>query len=144
MPENFEVEIITPEKTILKMDTQEVTIPSYEGEMGILKNHTPIITFLRPGMLSIKNQGIKKFYIEEGTVEFANNHLLILTTKIEPVTQRCSSILTTKIEDLAELKNSTIEKFIENAEERIKKNKISDKEKYLLSYKLESLKNLKK
>ena len=129
MPENFEVEIITPEKTILKMDTQEVTIPSYEGEMGILKNHTPIITFLRPGMLSIKNQGIKKFYIEEGTVEFANNHLLILTTKIE---------------DLAELKNSTIEKFIENAEERIKKNKISDKEKYLLSYKLESLKNLKK
>ena len=111
------------------MDTQEVTIPSYEGEMGILKNHTPIITFLRPGMLSIKNQGIKKFYIEEGTVEFANNHLLILTTKIE---------------DLAELKNSTIEKFIENAEERIKKNKISDKEKYLLSYKLESLKNLKK
>ena len=97
MSENFVVEIITPEKKILETETYEVTIPSYEGEMGILQNHIPLITFLRPGVLSIKNKEIKKFYIEEGTVEFVNNHLLILTTKIK---------------DLVELENSTIDKFI--------------------------------
>ncbi len=129
MSENFVVEIITPEKKILETETYEVTIPSYEGEMGILQNHIPLITFLRPGVLSIKNKEIKKFYIEEGTVEFVNNHLLILTTKIK---------------DLVELENSTIDKFIESAQEKIKKTEISDKEKYVLSYKIDSLKNLKK
>tara|TARA_B100000575_G_scaffold134879_1_gene107480 strand:+ start:218 stop:607 length:390 start_codon:yes stop_codon:yes gene_type:complete len=129
MSEKFIVEIITPEKTILKIETSEVIIPSYEGEMGILKNHSPIITFLRPGFLTVKNNEDKIFFIEEGTVEFVNNHLLILTTKII---------------DVVELKNTTIDKSIESAEEQLKRDEISDKEKYLLFYKIDSLKSLKK
>ncbi len=129
MSEKFITEIITPEKTILKIETSEVIIPSYEGEMGILKNHSPIITFLRPGFLTVKNNENRIFFIEEGTVEFINNHLLILTTKVI---------------DVAELKDTTIHKSIESAEEQLKKDEISDKEKYLLFYKIDSLKSLKK
>ena len=67
MSDKFTVEIITPNKTILKKESSEVTIPSYEGQMGILKDHIPLITFLRPGIISLKDQE-KKFYIEEGIV----------------------------------------------------------------------------
>ena len=81
MSENFSVEIISPDKSILKSETTEVTIPSYEGEMGILKDHIPLITFLRPGLIKIKtNENEKSFFIEDGTVEFSNNNLLILTS----------------------------------------------------------------
>ncbi|MDC0512176.1 ATP synthase F1 subunit epsilon, partial [bacterium] len=79
MSDKFTVEIITPNKIILKAETSEVTIPSYEGQMGILKDHIPLITFLRPGMISLQDQK-KKYYVEEGTVEFSNNNLLILTS----------------------------------------------------------------
>ena len=82
MSENFTIEIISPEKSIIKSSTTEVVIPSYEGEMGILKDHVPLITFLRPGVITIINVADKKkFFVEEGTVEFSNNNLLILTSK---------------------------------------------------------------
>ena len=81
MSEKFLVEIITPNKTLLKSETQEVIIPSYEGEMGILKDHIPLITFLRPGLVTIKSEEEKKYFVEEGTIEFVNNNLLILTSK---------------------------------------------------------------
>ena len=77
--EKFTVEIISPVQSIIKSETQEVVIPSYEGEMGILKDHIPLITFLRPGIIRISAEKEKKFYVEEGTVEFSNNQLLILT-----------------------------------------------------------------
>ena len=81
MPEIFKLEIISPDKTIFKSDVSEVTIPSFEGLMGILKNHIPLVTFLRPGVIVIKsNNEIKNFFIEEGTVEFSNNTLLILSS----------------------------------------------------------------
>ena len=80
MSENFTIEIISPAQSILKSEAKEVTIPSYEGQMGILKDHIPLITFLRPGIIVIKNQEEKKYFIEEGTVEFSNNNLLILTS----------------------------------------------------------------
>ena len=81
MSENFTVEIISPDKSILKTEAEEVTIPSYEGQMGILKDHIPLITFLRPGLIIIKeSSGEKFFFIEDGTVEFSNNNLLILTS----------------------------------------------------------------
>ena len=76
----FTVEIISPDQSILKQEANEVTIPSYEGQMGILNNHIPLITFLRPGIITIKTDVEKKFYVEEGTVEFSNNNLLILTS----------------------------------------------------------------
>ena len=80
MSDKFSIEIISPEKTILKSETREVTIPSFEGQMGILKDHIPLITFLRPGIILIKDQEEKKYYVEEGIVEFSNNKLLILTS----------------------------------------------------------------
>tara|TARA_B100000945_G_C20181572_1_gene502546 strand:+ start:213 stop:602 length:390 start_codon:yes stop_codon:yes gene_type:complete len=128
MSEQFTVEIITPDKTFLKTQTSEVRIPSYEGEMGILKDHIPLITFLRPGLIIIKSEGEKKYYVEEGTVEFSNNNLLILTS-------------TTK--DLSNLDDILIDKMIQESEAKINNTETSDKEKYLLSYKIQTLKEIK-
>jgi len=86
MSDKFTVEIITPNKTILKSETSEVNIPSFEGQMGILKDHIPLITFLRPGIISLQDQE-KKYYVEEGTVEFSNNNLLILTSTARDLTK---------------------------------------------------------
>ena len=129
MPENFTIEIISPERSILKSSTSEVVIPSYEGEMGILKDHVPLITFLRPGVITIFNDADKKkFFVEEGTVEFSNNNLLILTSKAK---------------ELNDFNTELLEKSINEAEKKISNGEISDKEKYLLSYKIETLKNIK-
>ena len=128
MSENFAVEIISPDKSILKSEATEVTIPSYEGQMGILKDHIPLITFLRPGLIEIKeSSGEKKFFIEDGTVEFSNNSLLILTSTAR---------------GLDTLDQKSIESIIQNSEEKINKAEISDKEKYLLSYKISTLEEL--
>ena len=70
MSKNFKVEIISPSKTLIKAEPTEVIIPSYEGEMGILKDHIPLITFLRPGLIKIIGEKEKKYFVEDGTVEF--------------------------------------------------------------------------
>ena len=130
MSENFAVEIISPDKSILKSEATEVTIPSYEGQMGILKDHIPLITFLRPGLIIIKeNSGEKKFFIEDGTVEFSNNSLLILTSTAK---------------SLDSLEKNSIDTIIKNSEEKIVKNELSDKERYLLSYKIDTLREINK
>ena len=79
MSEKFSLEIIAPEKSILKTESSEVVIPSYEGEIGILKDHISLITFLRPGIIKILGDVEKKYFVEDGTVEFSNNNLLILS-----------------------------------------------------------------
>ena len=127
MSEKFKVEIISPERSILETESSEVIIPSYEGEMGILKDHIPLITFLRPGIIRIINEKEKTFFVEEGTVEFANNNLLILTSKAKEVSK---------------MDKKLIEFLIEEAEKSISSDKITDKDKYLLSYKIETLKNI--
>ena len=127
MFDKFTVEIITPDQTILKSEAKEVTIPSYEGQMGILKDHISIITFLRPGVIFIKGQEEKKYYVEEGTIEFLNNNLLILTSTAR---------------DLEYLNQSSIEDLLKQAENKLKNNSSSDKENYLLSYKLSTLREL--
>ena len=130
MSENFAVEIISPDKSILKSEAVEVTIPSYEGQMGILKDHIPLITFLRPGLIIIKeNSGEKKFFIEDGTVEFSNNSLLILTSTAK---------------SLDSLEKNSIDTIINNSQEKISKGEISDKERYLLSYKIDTLREINK
>ena len=86
MSDKFTVEIVTPNETILKTETNEVNIPSFEGQMGILKDHIPLITFLRPGIISLQDQE-KKYYVEEGTVEFSNNNLLILISTAKDLTK---------------------------------------------------------
>ena len=85
MSDKFTVEIISPIKSIIKSDTSEVVIPSYEGEMGILKNHIPIITFLRPGVIKIINEIERNYFVEDGTVEFIDDNLLILTSTAKDV-----------------------------------------------------------
>ena len=120
----------SPDQTILKSEATEVTIPSYEGQMGILKNHIPLITFLRPGLIIIKESTIeKKFFIEDGTVEFSNNSLLILTSTAK---------------NLDSLEKNSIDTIIKNSEEKISLGEISDKERYLLSYKIDTLREINK
>ena len=126
MSEKFTVEIISPDQTILKQETDEVIIPSFEGQMGILNNHIPLITFLRPGIITIKAEGEKRFYIEEGTVEFSNNNLLILTSTAR---------------DLVNLDKSKINELLQKVEANLN-NQSTDKERYITSYKLETLKEI--
>ena len=126
MSEKFIVEIISPDRSVLKSDAIEVTIPSYEGQMGILKDHIPLITFLRPGFISIRNQKEKKYYVEEGTVEFSNNNLLILTSTAK---------------DLENFNKDLINKLIQDAE-NLKSDSLSDKDQYLASYKMNTLKEI--
>ena len=126
MSDKFKVEIITPEKSILNSEANEVTIPSYEGQLGILKDHIPLITFLRPGIIVIRGFEEKKFYVEEGTVEFSNNNLLILSSTAM---------------NLADLNSSLMEDLLSHAENEFKDNS-SDKEKYLLSYKINTLREI--
>ena len=127
MPTNFNVQIISPDKTILNADTEEVIIPSYEGYMTILKDHISLITFLRPGyiIINLTNQK-KKFFVEEGTVEFFENKLLILSSSIK---------------DINELSQNERQELIQLSEKKLKEN-ISDKEKYEIAHKIESLKEI--
>ena len=127
MSDKFTVEIISPDKSILNSEANEVIIPSYEGQMGILKDHIPLITFLRPGVISIQNQDEKKYFVEEGTVEFSNNNLLILTSTAR---------------DLTELNQNSIEDLLNQAEKKLSNHNSSDKERYLLSYKIDTLKEI--
>ena len=127
MSDKLTVEIITPDKSILTSEAEEVTIPAYEGEMGILKDHTPLITFLRPGIILIKSQVEKKYYVEEGTVEFSNNNLLILTSTAK---------------NLDNLDKRSVGDLLKETEKKLQNNSLTDKEKYILSYKMSSLEEI--
>ena len=127
MSENFTIEIISPDRLITKNETSEVVIPSFEGEMGILKDHIPLITFLRPGLINIKFNTEQKFFVEEGIVEFSNNNLLILTSTAIEVTK---------------MNKKFIDTLISESEKKLNNTAIPDKERYLLSYKLETLRNI--
>ena len=127
MSDLFTVEIISPDQSILKQETNEATIPSYEGQMGILKNHIPLITFLRPGIITIKTNVEKKFYVEEGTVEFSNNNLLILTSTAN---------------DLANLDRDLVNDLLKKAELQLNNTDSTDKERYVAAYKIETLREI--
>ena len=127
MSEKFTVEIISPDKSIIKSDTTEVTIPSFEGEMGILKDHIPLITFLRPGIIEIKDQIERKYFVEDGTVEFSKNNLLILTSTAK---------------EISNIDKKSLSTIIGKVEKKLSEGEITDKERYLLSYKLDTLKNI--
>ena len=128
MSENFNLEIISPDQTVLNSEAKQVVIPAYEGMMTILKDHISLITFLRPGFIEVEiNNKILKFYAEEGTVEFFNNKLLILS----------SSVI--QVEKLAK---DSIEKMLEESKALLQNSDIKDKEKYILSYKINSLQEI--
>jgi len=129
MSEGFNIEIVNPEKCFLsKENVSEVVIPAFEGEMGILKDHISIISFLKPGIIKVFT-GVEeeKFYVEDGIVEFKDNSLSILT----------SSIFNLKNVDKTLISNS-----IEETEKELTKDEIDDQKKFLLSSKLEVLKSL--
>jgi F-type H+-transporting ATPase subunit epsilon len=129
MSENFNLEIISPDQTLINSDeVKQVTIPAYEGLMTILKDHISLITFLRPGFIEaeIENK-IEKFYVEEGTVEFFNNKLLILTSS------------TIKLEKLTK---ENIVKMIDESKVLLQNSEIKDKEKYIINHKLETLQQI--
>jgi len=129
MSEEFKIEIINPEKSFLsKDDVNEVVVPAFEGEMGILKDHISIISFLKPGILKlISKSGEEKFYVEDGILEFKDNNL---------------SILTSSISNIKDMEKSNVEQNIKMAENELNKVENSDQKKYLASQKIDVLKSL--
>ncbi len=129
MSEEFKVEIVNPEKSFLvKEDVHEVVVPAFEGEMGILKDHISIISFLKPGIIKILSKsGDENFYVEDGILEFKNNNL---------------SILTSSIFNLANMDKSKQQDLLKKAEEEANKTEVNDQSKYLIDQKIEVLKTL--
>jgi len=128
MSDLFKFEIITPDQTILNSETNQVTIPAYEGLLTILKDHISLVTFLRPGFIeAYLNNKIEKYYVEEGTVEFSDNKLLILSS---------SAI------KLEKLNREKIDKMIGESKSLLQNTEIKDKEKYILSHKIDTLQQI--
>ena len=129
MHEEFKVEIVNPEKSFLtKEDVSEVIVPAFEGEMGILKDHISIISFLKPGVIKILSKsGADNYYVEDGILEFKNNNL---------------SILTSSIFNLSEMDKPKQQDLLKQAEEESNKPNINDQSKYLLDQKIEVLKTI--
>ena len=129
MSEEFNLEIINPDKSFLnKDDATEVVVPALEGEMGILKDHISIISFLKPGIVKVYSKsGEDQYYIEDGILEFKNNNLSVLT----------SSIINVK-----DLEKSKIQELLKLAEKDIDKPDINDQSKYLVDQKIEVLKSI--
>ena len=129
MSEEFKIEIVNPEKSFLiKEDATEVVIPGFEGEMGILKDHISLISFLKPGIITINSKsGVEKFFVEDGIVEFKDNNL---------------SVLTSSIFNLNNVNKDLIQELIKTAEEEAKKPEINDQVKYLLDQKIEVLRSI--
>ena len=128
MSENFNLEVISPTGIIFSSEVKQVVIPAYEGLMTILKDHISLITFLRPGFIEVEiDNKTSKFFVEDGTVEFFNNKLLILS----------SSVI--QVEKLAK---NNIEKMLEESKILLQNSEIKDKEKYILSYKINSLQEI--
>ena len=129
MREEFKVEIVNPEKSFLKIDdVTEVVVPAFEGEMGILKDHISIISFLKPGIIKILSKsGSENYYIEDGILEFKNNSLSILT----------SSIL-----NISDIDKSKQQDLISLAEKQSKVDEMNDQSRYLIDQKLEVLRSI--
>ena len=129
MSEEFKIEIVNPEKSFLvKEDVLEVVVPAFEGEMGILKDHISIISFLKPGIIKVfSKSGNENYYVEDGIIEFKNNNLSILTSTIFAV---------------ADLDKSKQGDLLKKAEEDASKAEISDQAKYLADQKVEVLRSI--
>ena len=129
MSEEFKIEIVNPEKSFLvKDDVSEVVVPAYEGEMGILKDHISIISFLKPGIIKILSKsGDENYYVEDGIVEFKDNTL---------------SVLTSSIFDLKDADKNFVSESISSAEAELSKDNIDDQKRFLLNHKVEVLKSI--
>ena len=129
MNEEFKIEIVNPEKSFLsKEDVTEVIVPAFEGEMGILKDHISIISFLKPGIIKIfSKSGEENYYVEDGIIEFKNNNL---------------SILTSSIFNIKDDNKTKISELLKKAEKDTANSEITDQKKYLVDQKIDVLKTL--
>ena len=129
MSEEFKVEIVNPEKSFLsKENVTEVVVPAFEGEMGIIKDHISIISFLKPGIIKVYSKSEEnKYFVEDGIVEFKDNNLTILTSSIY---------------NISDLDRNKIDQLIKEAENDSAIDNINDQKKYLIDQKIEALKNL--
>ena len=129
MSEKFIIEIVNPDKSFLsKDDVTEVIVPAFEGEIGILKDHIPIISFLKPGIIKVYSQtGEDKFYVEDGIIEFKNNNL---------------SVLTSSIYNLKDIEKNKVQELLKIAEEETSKTEVNDQTKYLIDQKIDVLRSI--
>ena len=130
MEDTYKIEIISPEKVVFSDENvQEVVLPSYEGEMGILKDHIPIISFLRPGIVKIlkSSENVNSFFIQDGIIEFYNNNLTILSTKII---------------NIKNLNKEKIDQLITEIEKILNDEKLNDDGRYLAHHKIDVLQSL--
>jgi len=130
MEDSFKVEIISPEKIIYSETSKLVKIPSYEGDMSILINHIPIITFLRPGIVKIEKRdgNFEEFFVQSGTVEFFENNLILLSSSVE---------------NIKNLSKEFIDNLFKETQTQLDKNDISDDERYILNHKLDVIKHIR-
>jgi F-type H+-transporting ATPase subunit epsilon len=125
----FKLEIISPEKTLYEAEVDEVEIPGFEGNMTILRDHINLVTFVRPGIITVTNNlKTKKFYIENGTIEFENNNLLILSSQVYDLEKTNVSELKKILDEQSDLDSD--------------QNKFTDKEQYINFYKKDTLENI--
>ena len=129
MSENFNIEIVNPEKSFLsKENVTEVVVPAFEGEIGILKDHIAIISFLKPGIIKVFiGSEEENFYVEDGIVEFKDNSL---------------SILTSSIFNIKDIDKNNIGNSISEAENELSKDEIDDQKRFILNHKVEVLKSI--
>ena len=130
MEENFKLEIISPEKIIYSHDTKMVTLPSYEGDMSVLKNHISIITFLRPGIIKAqkKEGSFEEFFVQDGTVEYFNDNLVVLS----------ASAINTK-----DLSKEFLENLNDDTKNKLAEKDIEDHDRYILNHKLDVIKDIR-
>ena len=129
MSDSFNLEIVNPEKLFLSLDNvSEVVVPAFEGDMGILKDHISIISFLKPGIVKVfTGNEIKELYVEDGIIEFSENSL---------------SILTSRIIDIKEIKKDDLSSMINEANEALKDENLDDQKKFLANQKIDVLNRL--
>ena len=130
MEDNFKFEIVSPEKVIFSDNTAMVTLPSYEGDMSVLKNHISIITFLRPGKIKVKknDENIDEFFVEDGIVEYFNDSLVVL------------SVSALNVKDLSK---EFLDNLSKDTQDKLTQKDISDHERYILNHKLDTLKEIR-
>jgi len=130
MEDNFKLEIISPERIVFSNEAKMVTLPSYEGDMGILKNHISIITLLRPGIIKVqKNDGnFEEFFAQDGTAEYFNDILIVLTA---------SAI------NVKDLSKEFVDNLNKDTQDKLTDKNITDYERYVLNHKLDVLKEIR-
>ena len=130
MEDIFKLEIISPEKIIFSEDVKMVTLPSYEGDMGVLKNHISIITFLRPGIIRVqkKEGNINDFFVQDGTVEYFNDNLIVLSASVM---------------NIKDLSKEFVDNLNKDTQEKLEDKNITDHDRYILNHKLNVLKEVR-